>query len=250
MRMTQDVTISQDNGILEFRLNRPAKKNALSIAMYAAMADAMEAAERDDAVRAILLTAEGDMFTSGNDLADFAQAAASGSASALADLVRFLHLFAATEKPVVAAVPGDGVGIGATILLHCDIVVIAENAKLTMPFTGLGLTPEGCSSLLLPKLIGDKRAFMMLALGEPLSAKEAVAYGFATALADAGEVDARARDAAQRCTKIPPEAMRITKRLLRDKKAIRERIDTEVACFQERLNSPEARAAFEAFFKR
>ncbi|HKJ63683.1 MAG TPA: enoyl-CoA hydratase-related protein [Hyphomicrobiales bacterium] len=248
--MTQDVTISQNEGILEFRLTRPAKKNALTIAMYGAMADAMEAAERDDAVRAILLTAEGDMFTSGNDLADFAQAASSGSAASLADLVRFLHLFAETEKPVVAAVSGDGVGIGATILLHCDVVVIAETAKLTMPFTSLGLTPEGCSSLLLPKLIGDKRAFMMLALGEPLSASDAVAFGFATMLVDAAQVDVRSRDAARACVRIPPEAMRITKRLLRDKKAIRERIDTEVVLFQERLNSPEARAAFEAFFKR
>jgi enoyl-CoA hydratase/carnithine racemase len=248
--MTQDVIISQGEGILEFRLNRPAKKNALTIAMYGAMADAMEAAERDGSVRAVLLSAEGDMFTSGNDLADFAQAASGGSAASLADLVRFLHRFAETEKPVVAAVSGDGVGIGATILLHCDVVVISENAKLTMPFTGLGLTPEGCSSLLLPKLIGDKRAFMMLALGEPLSASDAVASGFATALAGADEVDVRARDAARRCATVPPEAMRITKRLLRDKHAIRERIDMEVSLFQERLNSPEARAAFEAFFRR
>lgn len=248
--MTQDVTISQDDDILEFRLTRPAKKNALTTAMYGAMADAMEAAERDDAVRAILLSSEGDMFSAGNDLADFAQAASSGSMAALADLVRFLYAFAETEKPVVAAVSGDGIGIGATILLHCDVVVIAENAKLTMPFTSLGLTPEGCSSLLLPQLIGEKRAFMMLALGEPINASDAVASGFATVLTDAEHVDARARNAARCCAKAPPEAMRITKRLLRDKKAIRERIDTEVAYFQERLNSPEARTAFEAFFKR
>lgn len=248
--MTQDVIISQEEGILEFRLNRPAKKNALTTIMYSAMADAMEAAEKDEAVRAILITAEGDMFTAGNDLADFAQAASSGSAAALADVVRFLHAFAETEKPVVAAVSGDGVGIGATILLHCDMVVIAENAKLIMPFTSLGLTPEGCASLLLPQLIGGKRAFMMLALGEPLSASDAVTFGFATVSADADHVDARARNAAIQCAKVPPEAMHITKRLLRDKKAVRERIDTEVAYFQERLNSAEARAAFEAFFKR
>lgn len=248
--MTQDVTISQNEGILELRLTRPAKKNALTTAMYGAMADAIEAAESDDAVRAILLSSEGDMFSAGNDLADFAQVASSGTAAALADIVRFLHAVAETEKPVIAAVSGDGVGIGATILLHCDMVVIAENAKLTMPFTSLGLTPEGCSSLLLPQIIGDKRAFMMLALGEPLNARDAVAIGFATVLTEAEHVDARARNAARCCAKVPPEAMRITKRLIRDKKAIRERIDIEVAYFQERLNSPEARAAFEAFFKR
>ncbi|MBX2805037.1 MAG: enoyl-CoA hydratase/isomerase family protein [Hyphomicrobiales bacterium] len=248
--MSPDVIISQNEGVLELRLDRPFKKNAVTIAMYAAMADALQAAEHDDAVRAIVFTADGDMFTSGNDLADFAQAASSGSMAALADIVRFLHVLAGMEKPVVAAVGGDGVGIGATLLLHSDIVIIAENAKLVTPFTGLGLTPEGCSSLLLPKLIGDKRAFMMLALGEPLGAKDAVDFGFATKLTSADQVDAEARDAARRCAKVPPEAMHITKRLLRDKEAIRKAIDTELHYFQQRLASPEARAAFAAFFSR
>jgi enoyl-CoA hydratase/carnithine racemase len=248
--MSDDVRISQEGGILEFRLDRPAKKNALTSAMYGAMADAMEAAEADDAVRTIVLSAEGDFFTAGNDLADFAQAANSGSVDALDNVVRFLHAFALTEKPVIAAVSGDGVGIGATILLHCDIVVIAEDAKLTMPFTSLGLTPEGGASLLLPPLIGDKRAFMMLALGEALTASDAVRLGLATVSTPAEDVDARARQAAQSCCKVAPAAMHITKRLLRDKETIKSRIDTEVAYFKERLSSPEARAAFEAFFKR
>lgn len=248
--MSQDVLISQNDTILELRLNRPAKKNALTSAMYGAMADAIEGAEKDDAIRAVLLSAEGDIFSAGNDLADFVQAATTGSTEALDNVVRFVDAFAMSEKPIVAAVSGDGIGIGATILLHCDIVVIAEGATLKMPFTSLGLTPEAGSSLLTPRLIGDKRAFMMVALGEPLSAEDAVKFGFATVLAEPQHVDARARQAAECCAKVAPDAMRITKRLLRDKDAIRARMDAETAYFKDRLNSPEARAAFEAFFKR
>ncbi len=248
--VTGNVLISQADGILEIRLNRPEKKNALTAEMYGVAAGAVESAGEDDAVRAILLSAEGDMFTAGNDLADFMRAGAEGAADVLGNVVRFLRAFVLTEKPVVAAVSGDGVGIGATILLHCDLVVIADQARLTTPFTGLGLTPEAASSLLLPELMGHRRAYRMLALGEPMGEAEAVACGLANEAAPAGEVRVRARKLAEACAARPPEAMRITKRLLRNRDAILACIDEENRHFMERLASPEARAAFEAFFSR
>jgi enoyl-CoA hydratase/carnithine racemase len=136
------------------------------------------------------------------------------------------------------------------MLLHCDIAIIAEDAQLSMPFTSLGLTPEAASSLLLPAQIGHKRAFMMLALGQPLRARDALSLGLASEAAPREEVRARAMTAAQACCDRPPEAMRITKRLLRDQQQIHARLDIETAYFRERLQSPEARAAFEAFFRR
>ena len=248
--MSEEITVRQQDALLEIRLNRPAKKNALTTAMYGAIADAMEAAEKQDSVRAILFSAEGDIFTAGNDLADFAALGAAAGNDALRHVERFLRALVMAEKPIIAAVAGDGVGVGATMLLHCDIVIMADDAQLTTPFTSLGLTPEAASSLLLPELIGHSRAFAMLALGQPLNGKEAARLGIANAAVPRTEVEEHARKAAEACCARPPEAMRITKTLLRDRKAIAERIEQEGALFQERLRSPEAKAAFEAFFKR
>src|SRR5262245_43513014 len=138
--MSEDVLVTRQDGVIEIRLNRPSKKNALTDAMYGAIADAITAAERDATVGAILISAEGDTFSSGNDLSDFA-AVASGTGTAQRNVERFLQVIASAEKPLVAAVAGDGVGVGVTMLLHCDVVVIAESARLITPFTSLGLTP-------------------------------------------------------------------------------------------------------------
>lgn len=250
--MSEDVLIKRADAVLEIRMNRPAKKNALSQAMYGAMADALEDAAKDDGIRAVMLAAEGDMFTSGNDITDFAAVAQGGGDDAIhtSNVMRFLHALATYEKPVIAAVCGSGVGIGMTMLLHCDIVVIADDAQLILPFTALGLTPEAGSSHLLPAQVGYKQAYMMLALGQPVSGSEAVAYGIATDSAPRDEVEARASALAQECCKRPPEAMRITKMLLRNSKRILTRLGEEQKLFAERLKSPEAIAAFEAFFKR
>jgi enoyl-CoA hydratase/carnithine racemase len=251
MPMSEEILVTRQGAVLEIRMNRPAKKNALTKAMYGAMADALEAGDRDADVRAILISAEGDMFTAGNDLSDFAAIAQGAPPAGDGPLVnRFLSALAALEKPLIAAVTGHGVGVGATMLLHCDIAIIAEDAQLSMPFTSLGLTPEAASSLLLPAQIGHKRAFMMLALGQPLGARDAVSLGIASEAAPREEVGPRAMTAAQACCDRPPEAMRITKRLLRDKEQIRARLDIETEYFRDRLRSPEAKAAFEAFFKR
>lgn len=248
--MTEDVIITRDGALVEIRMNRPSKKNALTDAMYGAMAEAIEAAGQDPEVRAVLIGAEGDMFSAGNDLSDFAATALKSSGDEQRNVHRFLHAIATAEKPLIAAVTGHGVGIGMTMLLHCDVVILAEDAQLTTPFTSLGLTPEAASSLLLPARIGHTRAFMMLALGQPLSGVDAVRYGIATEALPRSEVDARARAAARECCARPAEAMRITKMLMRDPAAATARIGEENAHFQERLRSPEAKAAFEAFFKR
>jgi enoyl-CoA hydratase/carnithine racemase len=248
--MTEDIRVIRDGALVEVRMNRPSKKNALTDTMYGAMADAIIAAGQDPEVKAVLIGAEGDMFTAGNDLSDFAAAGGRPTSDEPRNVQRFLHAIATAEKPLIAAVTGHGVGIGMTMLLHCDIVIIAEDARLTTPFTSLGVTPEAASSLLLPARIGHTRAFMMLALGQPISGADAARLGIATEALPRGEVDARARAAALECCTRPAEAMRITKMLMRDTAAITTRIGQENAHFQERLRSPEARAAFEAFFKR
>ncbi len=248
--MSDEVLVTRQDGVLEIRMNRPAKKNALTQAMYGAMADALQSAEADDAIRAALITAEGDMFTAGNDLTDFAAVARGEPAEALPDVHRFLATLAAMETPLIAAVGGNGVGVGMTMLLHCDIVVIAEGAHLVAPFTSLGLTPEAASSLLLPAQVGHKQAYLILALGQPVTGKQAVGMGIATEALPRDQVETRARKLAQECCARPPEAMRITKRLLRDRQAIEARLKVEQKYFGEHLRSPEARAAFEAFFKK
>jgi enoyl-CoA hydratase/carnithine racemase len=248
--MTDDIGVIRDGALVEIRMNRPSKKNALTDAMYGAMADAIIAAGKDPEVKAVLISAEGDLFTAGNDLSDFAGAGIRPASEEPRNVQRFLHAIATAEKPLIAAVTGHGVGIGMTMLLHCDIVIIAEDARLTTPFTSLGVTPEAASSLLLPARIGHTRAYMMLALGQPISGAEAARLGIATQALPRGEVDARARAAALECCARPAEAMRLTKLLMRAPAAVTARIEEENAHFQERLRSPEAQAAFEAFFKR
>lgn len=248
--MTDEVLVRRRDAIVEIRLNRPAKKNALTQAMYGVMADALDSAERDADVRAIIVTAEGDMFCAGNDLSDF-EALSRGEASAEdSDIARFLECLARLEKPLIAAVRGTGVGVGATMLLHCDVVVIADEAQLVMPFTSLGLVPEAASSLLLPAQVGYKQAYRMLALGQPVSGSEAVALGLATEAAPHDAVEARAQSWAEEIASRPAEAMQLTKRLLRNKAQIEARLAEELTLFEDRLKSKEARAAFAAFLKK
>lgn len=236
--------------VTELRLNRPAKKNALTDAMYAVLADMLSQAEHDAEIRAILITAEGDNFTAGSDIAEFAAYAAGQSDQSVRNVHRFLDALVKAEIPIIAAVSGDAVGVGMTMLLHCDVVIIAEDARLTTPFTALGLVPEAASSLLLTERVGYAQAYAMLALGKPIIGTEAARLGIATQTAARGEVDAAAWEAARQCAARPPEAMKITKRLMRDKEAITARIQQEVHYFQNRLKSPEAISAFEAFLKR
>jgi enoyl-CoA hydratase/carnithine racemase len=244
------ILIARDAGVLELRFNRPEKKNAITNAMYGALADAIFAAADNANVRAILFTANGDFFTAGNDISDFAATSGGTIDGAPRHVGRFLEACIRTEKPLVAAVQGHAVGVGTTMLFQCDLVYVAEHARLTTPFIDLGLVPENASSITMPARMGHARAFAMLGLGEPLLGRDATAAGLANAALPAAEVEGRARAAAQALAKKPAEALRLTKKLMRDPPTLIARMNEEGAIFSERLQSDEARAAFAAFLSR
>jgi enoyl-CoA hydratase/carnithine racemase len=244
--MTDQVTITQADGVLEILWNRPDKKNALSQAMYARAADTLDAASKDKSVRVVVLGSTGDAFTSGNDLSDFAAANAS-SGSEPRQSSRFIDTIIAFDKPVVAAVPGLAVGVGTTMLLHCDLVYVARDAKLTVPFVNLALSPEAASSITLPARIGYVRAFAMFALGETLTGEQAANMGFANAALASAEVLPAARAAAKALAQRPVGAVMATKKLMRNAEMLTERANVEVKIFSERLRSAEAAEAFTAF---
>ncbi len=236
--------------VLTLTIDRPEKKNALTNAMYGQFADALEAARGDDGVRCVVITGAGDTFTAGNDLGDFA-AVASGDLKQLDRHVhRVLNILAVYEKPVVAAVPGLAVGIGTTMLLHCDLVFLAETALLSTPFVDLALVPEAASSLLLQARIGYARAFSMFALGERVDAASALAWGIANKVVKGDELQAVAHAAAEALAARPPGAVVATKSLMRDRDAMLARISEEGKAFEGRLASPEAHEAFTAFAER
>jgi len=246
--MTEHIKVSQGGAVLEIIFARPDKKNALSNAMYRAATEAINGAQKDAGVRVVLFGSEGDAFTAGNDLADFAGAAA-GKHDELA-AHGFIAAVARADKPIVAAVSGLAVGVGTTMLLHCDLVYVAQTAKLTAPFVNLALVPEAASSMLLPARIGHVRAFAMFALGEGLSGPDACALGLANKVLPKDEVLPAAREAARTLATRPLGAIVATKRLMRDRERIMAHIGQESAIFGERLQSDEAREAFRAFAER
>src|SRR5262245_35439465 len=195
--MTEHVKIAIEDNVLRIRLARPDKKNALTNAMYVAVGEALTRAESDPSVRAVLFEAEGDAFTAGNDIADFAAVAAGALDRSEMKARLLLEALARAQKPYVAAVQGLAVGVGTTMLLHCDLVFVAEEAKLSVPFVNLALVPEAASSLLLPARIGYARAYAMFALGEAIDGKTAVSIGLANAVVPASEVRAKALAAAK-----------------------------------------------------
>ena len=246
--MTEHVLIEKSKGVLTLTLNRPDKKNALSNEMYAALGDAIDAAADDSQVRCILIQANGDMFTSGNDLASF-QAVNSGETpqgerrggSAL------IQALGRAKTPVVAAVNGRAVGVGTTMLLHCDLVFLAEDALLTTPFVNLALVPEAASSITLPTRIGHARAFSMFVLGEAVDAKKALDWGIANEVVPLDQLRARARAAAEAVASKPPSAVAITKALMRESERYLARMQEEGAHFGAQLKTAEAAEAFAAF---
>ena len=246
--MTDAIMTSLSDGVLTLVMNRPDKKNALTDAMYGALADAIEQAQDDAAARVILLRGEGDMFTAGNDVGEFAQIAAGGAPGL--NVGRFLKALAGNAKPLVAAVQGRAVGVGTTMLLHCDLVLLAEETVLTTPFVNLALVPEAASSLLLPARIGHARAFAMFALGEPVSAGEALAWGLANRVVPVADLLPTAAAFAARLARQPLGAVVATKRLMRDAAEVAERMDAENVLFGARLQTDEAREAFTAFAER
>jgi enoyl-CoA hydratase/carnithine racemase len=237
------------DGVATIEIARPEKKNALTQAMYLAMAEAIAAAGAAAAVRSLLICGQPGIFTAGNDLEDFAQRPPLGADSPVG---RFMLGLMGCEKPVIAAVTGAAIGIGATLLLHCDLVYLSDQAHLLLPFVNLGLVPEFASSLLLPQRMGHARAAEKLLLGEPIDAAEAVAFGLATAALSAGEVLPHARRMAKRFNQLPPGAVRDSKRLMRAgaSAAITYAMQQETEVFVERLRGPEAREALQAFLQK
>jgi enoyl-CoA hydratase/carnithine racemase len=246
--MTDHIKVKQDAAVLEIIFARPDKKNALSNAMYRAATEALDEAQKNQEIRVVLFAAEGDAFTAGNDLADFANAA-TGKADGLA-AHGFIEALGRADKPIVAAVPGLAVGIGTTMLLHCDLVFMAEGAKLSTPFVNLALVPEAASSLLLPARIGHVRAFAMFALGEAVSAADALSLGLVNKVLPKDEVLPAAREAARTLATRPLGAIVATKSLMRDTQRILDRMAEEGAVFAQRLQTKEAREAFSAFAER
>ncbi len=247
--MTDHILVEKSGGVLTLTFNRPEKKNAITRAMYQALGDAIDQAEFDTDVRCVLIQANGDMFTAGNDLADFAAVNAGDSSAneARRGGNPLLAALARAKTPLVAAVNGRAVGVGTTMLLHCDLVYVSEDALLTTPFVNLALVPEAASSLTLPSRIGHARAFSMFVLGEAVDAKKAVDWGIANAAVPLDQLRARARAAADAVAARPPAAVVITKSLMRDGEAISARMDEEGAHFAAQLKSPEAKEAFAAF---
>jgi enoyl-CoA hydratase/carnithine racemase len=247
-RLSEHVRVERTDDVLAITLARPERRNAITVAMYAALADAIESAAEDKRLRLITLRGESQDFTAGNDLGDFmAELPRDGS-----DLPvwRLLRALAKNEVPIVAGVQGNAVGIGTTMLFHCDFVIAEEGTRFLMPFVDLGLVPEAASSLLLPRLAGRRRAARYLLLGETFGPEEALDFGLVSHLAPVGALDATVSRVVTALLAKPAEALRLTQRLLRRGQSdeLIERMELENSHFSERLTSTEVRDAISAFF--
>ena len=246
--MTEHVRVEKRGGIMAVTLARPERRNAITVAMYAALADAVDEAAADDSVRIVTFSGEGQDFAAGNDLADFLDTAnRDGDEIAV---WRFLRALAACETPLVAAVHGNCVGIGTTMLLHCDLVVAEEGTRFSLPFVDLGLVPEAGSSLLLPRMAGRRLAARYLLLGDPFGLEEAQAMGLISHRAPKGGLQTSFESIVEQLLAKPAQALRATQGLLRHGSAdvLLERMRMEGGVFAERLKSPEVKEAIGAFF--
>jgi enoyl-CoA hydratase/carnithine racemase len=243
-----NILISESGGILVIEISRRDKKNAITADMYRAMSSALAHAREQGHVRVVLLRGQEDMFTAGNDLADFLHRKAGDPSAA----IPFLHLIASFEKPIVAAVAGNAVGIGTTLLLHCDLVYAADNARFQLPFVNLALCPEGASSLLLPRVAGYQRAAELLLLGEPFDAATAREAGFVNRVLPANELMAAAMETSKKLAARPAGSLAVTKALMKrppERSAI-EAIDEEVIYFGDLVAAPAAKEIFAAFLEK
>ena len=245
--MSDQIQTGLSGGILTVTLSRPDKKNAITQAMYSILAEATIRARTDDAVRVLVFKGQGDSFSAGNDIADFIALGSQGQQPIDMPVFQFLRALAELDKPAVAAVRGRAVGIGLTLLLHCDMVVVAEDALLSAPFINLALAPEAASSLLLPQVLGHQRAFEIFALGEPIDGRTAFAWGLANRAVPAEQVDAIADELATKLALRAPNSLRKTKRLMRDAEHLWALMQREGEAFGSQMSSPEAMEAFMAF---
>jgi enoyl-CoA hydratase/carnithine racemase len=246
--MSEHVRVERKGALVSITLARPERRNAITVAMYAALADAIEQAAADESVRAIAFAGEGQDFAAGNDLADFLEVRPDGEEIAV---WRFLRALAGCETPLIAAVHGNCVGIGTTMLLHCDLVIAEEGTRFSLPFVDLGLVPEAASSLLLPRLAGRCLAARYLLLADRFGVDEALSIGLISHRTAAGELGRSLEGIVEQLLAKPAEALRSTQRLLRQqgRDEILERMRLESELFVERFASPEAKEAIGAFFE-
>ncbi|MFA7505740.1 MAG: enoyl-CoA hydratase [Burkholderiaceae bacterium] len=243
------IRIESRDGVLSLGFDRPERKNAITAAMYAQLADGLAQAASDDSLRVVLIHGDENVFTAGNDLADFRDNPPSGTDT---PVQRFLQGLLELDKPLIAAVCGHAVGVGTTMLLHCDLVYAGDNAKFATPFVNLGLCPEAASSLLLPRLAGHTRAAEALLFGEPFGAADALAMGLANEMLPAAETIARARERAGALATRPLASLVATKRLMRApvRQACADAMAAEGEQFRRMLHEPAAREAFAAFMEK
>jgi enoyl-CoA hydratase/carnithine racemase len=246
--MTAEIVVTEEDGIRIVRMNRADKKNALTQPMYAEMTRALREAEASDAIRCVVIAGGPGAFCAGSDISDFQKRAEGGLKPITVD---FLHALVRNPKPLLAAVDGLAIGIGTTMLLHCDYVVATSAATFATPFTKLGLIPEAASSLLGPMRMGHARAFALLVMGRSMSADEAKAAGLINAVVDPAALDSTVLQAAREVAALPAGAVALARKLMRgDLDDLARRVDTEAMYFKERLQSEEARTAFAAFLAR
>ncbi len=249
--MDNHIETSSNNGVQLIRFNRPDKKNAITAQMYQDMADAIDVANRKDDVKCILFLGLPGAFSAGNDIADFAKIAMSGGERGSLSVFEFLERIIISQKPMVAGVDGLAIGVGTTMLLHCDYVLSSSNSTFHTPFVDLGLVPEAGSSLLAPRLMGYQRAFSLLAMGNKFDAQAAKDAGIVNEIIGQEELEIRARSVAENIANKPPQALQISRNLIRgDRSDILARMREEAELFGERLKSDEARKAFLAFMSR
>jgi enoyl-CoA hydratase/carnithine racemase len=250
--MTEHLIVTDENTMRMIKLRRPEKKNAITQDMYRAMSDAIDTAQNNSQVRCIIITGGSGVFTAGNDLEEFLrESTAENEGPRASNAVKFLYSLAHNVKPIIAAVDGVAIGIGTTMLFHCDYVLASTTATFSTPFIHLGLVPEGASSLLMPHTMGHQRAFATLVMGRTMSADDALIAGFVNVVVSPGHTEGEARKVAREICQLPAEAVAMSRRLLKlPPEDLTRRIDQESHLFGERMRSKEAVAAFKAFFSR
>jgi enoyl-CoA hydratase/carnithine racemase len=250
--MTEHLIVIDENTMRVIKMRRPEKKNAITQEMYRRMSDAIDTAQNNPEIRCIIITGGSGVFTAGNDLEEFLQESTAGNDGPRAsNAVKFLYSLAHNAKPIIAAVDGVAIGIGTTMLFHCDYVLASTAATFATPFIHLGLVPEGASSLLMPRAMGHQRAFATLVMGRTMSAEEAQIAGFVNAVVSPGHTEGEARKVAREICHLPAEAVAMSRKLLKlPPEDLTRWIDQESHLFGERMRSKEAIAAFKAFFAR
>ena len=250
--MTEHITVTDEGATRTITMRRPEKKNTLTQEMYLAMSDAIDSAQTNPAIRCLILTGRSGVFTAGSDIGDFLQAAtAKDDVARPRNSVMFLQSLVNNKKPIVAAVDGIAVGIGTTMVFHCDYVIASTSASFSSPFLQYGLVPEGATSLLVPQVVGHQRAFAMLIMGRSMSAQDAHEAGFVNQVVPTGHALVEAQKVAREICALPADAIAISRKLLKlPTEDLVRRIGQEDHFFGERMRSPEAIAAFQSFFQR